>query len=118
LEAAGAAGGRVPPAGTGREQFDRQREALRRTLDAAPGAHTDPDVEARRRRLQDWRVDAARHTGVPPKVLLHDATLAAMAERCPATPDELLTMPGFGPVKASRYGPVLLDLLGHHEEIA
>jgi DNA helicase-2/ATP-dependent DNA helicase PcrA len=99
-------GGRSP-----RQSFDAQREALRRTIAAAARPEDDPAVRDRRRRLTAWRKEAARHSGVPPKVLLHDATLNAIAAAAPATAEELLAMPGFGPVKATRYGPVILDLL-------
>ena len=40
-----------------------------------------------------------------------DPTLGALASRPPRTAAELLTVPGLGPVKASRYGPTLLSLL-------
>ena len=39
------------------------------------------------------------------------ATLAALAALHPRSPEELLRVPGVGPVKASRYGPTLLALL-------
>ena len=65
-----------------------------------------------RRALLAWRLDAARTTGVPPHVLLHDVTVEALAALQPATMEELLAVPGFGAVKAARYGPVLLDIVG------
>jgi len=48
---------------------------------------------------------------VPAHVLLHDATIAAVAARRPATADDLLGVPGLGPVKVARYGAVILDLV-------
>ncbi len=53
----------------------------------------------------------ARAAGIPAYVVLHDATLAALASRRPRNTEELLLVPGLGPVKASRYGPTLLSLL-------
>ena len=61
--------------------------------------------------LRAWRAAAARSAGVPAHVLLHDATIAAIATRRPASEEELLGVPGLGPVKVARYGTVLLDLV-------
>jgi DNA helicase-2/ATP-dependent DNA helicase PcrA len=61
--------------------------------------------------LRAWRASAARAAGVPAHVLLHDATLAAVAARRPVTADDLLGVPGLGPVKVARFGAVLLDLV-------
>jgi hypothetical protein len=44
-------------------------------------------------------------------VVLHDATLTALASLRPRTTPELLSVPGLGPVKAGRYGSTLLSLL-------
>ena len=54
---------------------------------------------------------AARAAGIPAYVVLHDATVAALASLRPRNTEELLRVPGLGPVKASRYGPTLLSLL-------
>jgi len=64
--------------------------------------------------LRAWRAGAARAAGVPAHVLLHDATLAALAAARPRTPEQLLAVPGLGPVKVARYGTVLLDLVAEH----
>jgi DNA helicase-2/ATP-dependent DNA helicase PcrA len=75
---------------------------------AALAEGSDPDLlEA----LRTWRKETARSAGVPAFVILHDATLAAVAAARPSTHEELLTLPGLGPVKASRYGDELLDLV-------
>ena len=68
--------------------------------------------------LRAWRAVAARASGVPAHVLLHDATLTALASSRPKTTEELLAVPGLGPVKASRYGVVLLDLVAAHQATA
>jgi DNA helicase-2/ATP-dependent DNA helicase PcrA len=78
-----------------------------------------PETDDRLRRLLlTWRSETARGTGVPPAVLLHDITLEALAALRPGTMDELLAVPGFGPVKACRYGPVLLDILSDRAQSA
>ncbi|HVA74060.1 MAG TPA: ATP-dependent DNA helicase UvrD2 [Acidimicrobiales bacterium] len=70
----------------------------------------DPDqhtVDA----LRSWRSETARASGVPAYVVMHDTTLKALASLRPANLDELLTVPGLGPIKADRYGPALLALV-------
>ncbi|MDP9074402.1 MAG: HRDC domain-containing protein, partial [Actinomycetota bacterium] len=81
----------------------------------AGGAEPDPMVvEA----LRAWRAAAARAAGVPGHVLLHDATLAAVAAARPTTAEELLGVAGLGPVKVARYGRMLLDLVAGQQASA
>jgi len=47
-------------------------------------------------------------------VIFHDTTLAAVAAAMPRTEDELLALPGLGPVKAKRYGDELLAVIARH----
>jgi DNA helicase-2/ATP-dependent DNA helicase PcrA len=61
--------------------------------------------------LKQWRASAARAAGVPAYVLMHDTTLAAIAEARPADTAELLGVPGVGPVKSERYGQALLEVV-------
>ncbi len=75
-----------------------------------PEGWPEPDGDLVRA-LQSWRADTARAGGVPAYVVLHDATLAALASLSPRTTEELLRVPGLGPVKAGRFGPTLLSLL-------
>jgi ATP-dependent DNA helicase RecQ len=62
-------------------------------------------------RLKAWRLEQAREQSVPPYVVFHDATLAAIAAARPATLDELSTIAGIGAKKLERYGPALLRVL-------
>ncbi|MGQ0745153.1 MAG: ATP-dependent helicase [Acidimicrobiales bacterium] len=71
-------------------------------------AGADPDVLAA---LRSWRAAKAQATGVPAFAVLHDTTLAAVARLQPNAPDELLALPGVGPVKFGRYGSELLALV-------
>jgi superfamily II DNA helicase RecQ len=71
----------------------------------------DPASAAVAERLRDWRRRLARASGVPPHVLLHDSTVQAIAARRPATAEELLAVPGLGPVKVARYGPAILEVV-------
>ena len=102
-----------------RDRLAAQRAALRQSAARAGrplGRRTPehwPEADDRiRQALLSWRLEAARASGVPPQVLLHDVTVEAMASLRPRTMDDLLSIPGFGAVKAGRYGPVLLDILG------
>ena len=72
------------------------------------GAEADPRVLDA---LKAWRSDVARTSKVPAYVIFHDTTLAAVAEARPRTRDDLLALPGLGPVKAERYGDDLLQVI-------
>ncbi|MDP9071170.1 MAG: ATP-dependent DNA helicase UvrD2, partial [Actinomycetota bacterium] len=90
-----------------RARIDAERAKLR-TLRRDDAPQGDPVVlEA----LKAWRAAMAKASGVPAFVIFHDSTLAAMAERRPASRAELLALPGLGPVKAERYGETLLAVL-------
>jgi DNA helicase II / ATP-dependent DNA helicase PcrA len=110
------------PAGPGprewRDRIDEQRRALRDRSRSArrpirsrlPQGWADPDPDLVRA-LRAWRLDTARTSGVPAYVVLHDVTLEALAALRPSTVEQLLAVPGLGPVKAARYGPSLLSLV-------
>ena len=53
--------------------------------------------------LRDWRLETAKAKGVPPYVIFHDRTLAAIAAERPASGDELRNISGVGEKKAGRY---------------
>jgi DNA helicase-2/ATP-dependent DNA helicase PcrA len=61
--------------------------------------------------LKVWRGQAARAANVPAYVVFHDTTLAAVAEARPSSNEELLALPGLGPVKVARYGEALLAVV-------
>lgn len=61
--------------------------------------------------LRAWRASTAKASGVPAYVVLHDSTLMALAAQKPSTEQDLLAVPGLGPVKVTRYGRDLLALL-------
>lgn len=48
---------------------------------------------------------------MPAYVVFNDATLYAIAEQRPTTPDDLLDISGIGPVKVERYGDAVLDIV-------
>lgn len=66
------------------------------------------DLSQRDRELFDilkrWRLEMAKAMGVPPYVIFHDRTLAAIASARPGKADDLLSISGVGEKKAERYG--------------
>jgi ATP-dependent DNA helicase RecQ len=68
----------------------------------------DPDLLSR---LKAWRSGQARAQSVPPYVVFHDSTLAAIAAARPQDMDALSTISGIGAKKLERYGPDVLELL-------
>jgi DNA helicase-2/ATP-dependent DNA helicase PcrA len=105
--------------GTWRRRFADQRATLSETSGSrravrsfrVPEGYPDPDPELAGQ-IKAWRLEAARSSGVPAYAILHDATVDALAAMRPTTSEELMAVPGLGPVKAGRYGPSLLALVG------
>ena len=62
-------------------------------------------------RLKAWRIAQARSQSVPPYVVFHDATLAAIAAARPRDLAALAGISGIGQRKLERYGEGLLELL-------
>jgi ATP-dependent DNA helicase RecQ len=80
----------------------------RRSLNAEAGQDADAALLAR---LKAWRASQAREQTVPPYVVFHDSTLAAIAAAQPQDLEGLSGIAGIGVKKLERYGPALLDLL-------
>ncbi len=62
-------------------------------------------------RLEAWRAQAARAARVPAQAILDDRTLRAIAATEPTSTEDLVGVPGLGPVKAARFGEALLAAL-------
>ncbi len=78
-----------------------------------PGDDGDPVFAA----LREWRTGVARDEGMPPYVIAHDATLAAIAEARPASLSALRRVKGMGPAKLEKYGDGILDVLASLPEV-
>jgi ATP-dependent DNA helicase RecQ len=89
-----------------RRTVARKAKASRRRT-STPGV-PNPEIFER---LRAWRLERAREQSVPPYVIFHDATLAAIATARPRDLEALSSVPGIGTKKLERYGPALLELL-------
>src|SRR5512135_420262 len=78
---------------------------------AAPGPADPASLAA----LKEWRRAEAARRSVPPYIVFHDRTLAALAAARPATLDALSEIPGVGPAKLAAYGKDLLALFGSED---
>ncbi len=75
-----------------------------------PAPSDSPDaqlVEA----LKVWRRETCQRLGVPAYVVLHDATIEAIAARRPASERALISVPGIGASKLEQYGDDILELV-------
>jgi len=91
----------------------RSKEERRAARDASRAVRAGFDgVDAKLfESLRAWRRDAAHAAGVPPYVIFHDATLAAIVAAKPADMHALSRVPGIGEAKLKRHGPAILALL-------
>jgi ATP-dependent DNA helicase RecQ len=64
--------------------------------------------------LRARRLQLAKEQGVPPYVVFHDATLAAMVERRPQTLHELAQISGVGERKLAAYGEEFIAVISTH----
>ena len=61
-------------------------------------------------RLRAWRTEQASAQKVPAYCVVTDATLTAIAETRPTSPDQLGAIPGIGKAKLERYAEEILEL--------
>lgn len=74
----------------------------------AAAANLGPDAQVRFINLKAWRAEVAKEHNLPAYVIFHDATLAAIAERNPATQEDLQGISGMGAKKLEAYGSEVL----------
>jgi ATP-dependent DNA helicase RecQ len=77
----------------------------------APGWPARQATGARRRALDDWRRRVAARLGVPPYLVLRDATLELLAASEVADAAGLAAIPGLGPRVLAKFGGELLRLI-------
>ncbi len=61
--------------------------------------------------LRQWRTETAKKEGVPPYVIFHDATLAAILEARPNSIEGLSRVSGVGQHKLEKHGSAVLECL-------
>ncbi len=94
-----------------REPEIQKRERKRRGAPATAATSTGIGHDASFERLRIWRASTAKSAGVPPYVIFHDATLAAIASARPSSLDALGGISGIGTKKLERYGEDVLRVL-------
>src|SRR4051812_9885710 len=72
--------------------------------------------EALFERLRAWRLETARADAMPAFTVFTDATLVAIAEAMPSSPEELLRVSGVGESKRAKYGDAVLEILSAAKE--
>ena len=98
---------RIPPEGA--DAASRATRTRRKGRDAGElvGAEAQPLFEA----LRAWRREEAGRQHVPPYVIFHDASLAAVATAKPHSRSALLAVDGVGQGKLDRYGEAVLEIV-------
>ncbi|AHW63392.1 ATP-dependent DNA helicase UvrD2 [Corynebacterium glyciniphilum] len=61
--------------------------------------------------LRSWRSTMAKSRDVPAYVVMSDATLRAVCHRAPTTAQELVQVPGIGPMKVEQFGEDILGII-------
>jgi ATP-dependent DNA helicase RecQ len=83
---------------------------------AGASAASDPD-ESLMDALKAWRREEASRRNLPPYVILHDKTIAALSAAKPRSADALLEVNGLGPAKVEKYGDAILAVIGQSTAI-
>lgn len=87
------------------------KRTRRATTPPVAAANLGPDAQVRFINLKAWRGEVAREHNLPAYVIFHDATLAAIAERNPASLDDLQGISGMGAKKLEAYGAEVLRIV-------
>ncbi|WP_287965023.1 DNA helicase RecQ [Diaphorobacter sp.] len=88
------------------------KKTRRAAAPPAAAANLGQDAQVRFINLKAWRAEVAREHNLPAYVIFHDATLAAIAERNPATLEDLHGISGMGAKKLEAYGAEVLRVCG------
>jgi DNA helicase II / ATP-dependent DNA helicase PcrA len=95
---------------TGTELFVQFGERVTAGAETAPLIPPVEDADGLAAALRAWRKERARSDGMPAYVVMHDRTLDHIAELRPRALEDLITVPGMGPVKCERYGSEIIEL--------
>jgi len=94
-----------------RASTKKSRGGARPSSPPRPAAEVKEELRPLFERLREHRAAVARSRGVPPYVVAHDRSLAALVEAMPRTLEELRGIHGFGPARVAEYGRGFLDVL-------
>ncbi|RYF31204.1 MAG: RecQ family ATP-dependent DNA helicase, partial [Comamonadaceae bacterium] len=89
-----------------------RREKTARGAPSPAAAALDAAGQSRFDALKAWRAEVAKEHNLPAYVIFHDATLASIAERAPATLQDLQGISGIGTKKLEAYGADVLRVCG------
>lgn len=98
-------------AGAGANDLGEYEQTPRVSISAEGEFELDGDERTLLARLQEWRRDRAARDGVPPYVVAHNTTLAEMARQAPMTHEEVAAIPGYGQIRADKYGSEILAIV-------
>jgi ATP-dependent DNA helicase RecQ len=87
------------------------RSGKARKRQGGEGPSVEPADAALFEALRVWRRERAAEQKLPPYVIFHDTTLAAIARQRPASADALARISGVGQMKLERYGADVLRLV-------
>ena len=103
---------RCRPLLKGEVRVEMRRDTVPLKRQRAAGSRVEVDTDSPDwQALRHWRLETAREQGVPPYVIFHDATLAAILDARPQTLAELSQVTGVGQHKLDRYGEDLLGVI-------
>ncbi len=95
----------------------RARGGRRPAMRAAPKALVSEEDAPLLSALKARRRALAEAAGMPPYIVFNDRTLIEMAERRPATLDEMAAINGVGARKLERYGQAFLEIINGASEV-
>ncbi len=112
-------GAEARPVLRGERRIELRRDAVRARPAKAKARGDvlleDPKDESLFQALRARRLALAKAQGVPPYVIFHDSTLAAMARQRPNGLEQLAGISGVGQAKLERYGEDFLAVIAGHE---
>jgi superfamily II DNA helicase RecQ len=93
------------------QAVEQQSKPATTLLPTPPGIQLDATGEQMFHTLRSWRLDRARKDGISPYLVAYDRSLRQVAKDHPMTLEKLSGIQGFGPVKATKYGVDILDIV-------
>ena len=84
-------------------------------MERPPNFVLSPTQKSHEAALRSFRKAEAAKTGKPAFIVFGDTALAALVQAAPRTIPQLLTVSGFGPDKAERYGAPITAIFRNEE---